>query len=68
MDRDWRSERIVGLEPEAEDPRHGDEGPETLEQLEVKIQRLRALLGRAERRQLEADDWALLIDVIKEEM
>lgn len=71
MDRDWRNERIVGLEPEAEAPRDGDEGPEgpeTLEQLEVEVQRLRHLLDRVEQRQLEADDWALLIDVLKEEL
>jgi hypothetical protein len=40
----------------------------TLEQLQDTLDRLRQVLHRAKRRQLEPDDWALLTAVIQAEM
>jgi hypothetical protein len=40
----------------------------TLEQLQDTLDRLRQVLDRAKRRQLEPDDWALLTAVIQAEM
>jgi hypothetical protein len=40
----------------------------TLEQLQDTLDRLRQVLDRAQQRQLEADDWALVTAVIQAEM
>jgi hypothetical protein len=41
---------------------------ESLEQVEAELARMRALLERAERQELEADDWAIVQSVLLREI
>ena len=41
-----------------------NEDNESLEQVEAELARMRALLERAERQELEADDWAIVQSVL----
>ena len=71
MPVDWRDDRVGELEGElvGEDAAlAGLKEGATLEQLEVTLDRLRQLRDRAEQRQLEPEDWALLSALLGAEM
>jgi hypothetical protein len=71
MSVDRRDDRVGELEQELvreDDPLAGLKDEATPEQFEATLNRLRQVRDRAKRRQLEADDWAIVTAVIQAEM